>query len=97
MPGELITITMPVTGKPDCPDWDGGRKVTVAPTTVTLYYRPGHPGAVRAEVTGPWMPSRPGILYDGPGDMTVFYYATDPEHWPTWLRDLEAQYQPPRA
>ncbi|MGC5344542.1 hypothetical protein [Streptomyces sp. DT171] len=97
MAEDLITITMPVTGKPDCPDWDGGRKVTVIPKSLTLYYRPGRLGAVRAEVTGPWKPSRPGIIHDGSAAMTVLYHATDPEHWPTWLRDLEAQYQPPQS
>ncbi|WP_406163901.1 hypothetical protein OG298_45460 (plasmid) [Streptomyces sp. NBC_01005] len=90
----LITTTVPVAGQPDCPDWDGGRKVTVIPKTLTLYYRPGHLGAARAEVTGPWKPSRPGIHYDSPGNMTVLFYDTDPERWPTWVRDLEAQYQP---
>lgn len=92
-PEALIITTVPVEGKPDCPDWEGERKVVVIPKTVTLYYRPGHLGAVRAAVTGPWKPSRPGI-YGQDGTMSVCYYDTDPEHWPAWLRDLEAQHQP---
>ncbi|MFE9461666.1 hypothetical protein [Streptomyces californicus] len=94
MAQDLITITIPAAGKPDCPDWEGGRKVTVTPRTLTLHYRPGHPDAIRAEVTGPWKPSRPGILYDRPGDMTVFYDEDAPGQWPTWIRDLAAQFRP---
>ncbi|MFI2314102.1 hypothetical protein AMK17_25295 [Streptomyces sp. CB00072] len=94
MAEDLITITVPVAGRPDCADWEGARKIKVSPRTVTLHYRPGRVGVVRAEVTGPWMPARPGIVYDRPGDMTVLYYDDTPEPWPAWVRNLAVEYQP---
>ncbi|MGW6462121.1 hypothetical protein ACWF94_40385 [Streptomyces sp. NPDC055078] len=89
-----IEISVPVTGKPECFDWLG-RKVIVIPETVTLYFAPGRPDPVAAEVTGPWKPGRPGILHDGSARMTVAYYDNHPEHWPTWIRELAKKYQPP--
>ncbi|MEV6124311.1 hypothetical protein AB0M23_28025 [Streptomyces sp. NPDC052077] len=91
---QLICITLPVADVPECIDWDGAGKVTVLPQSLALYYRPGITGAIRAEVTGPWRPSRPGIIHDGSPEATVVYYSDHPEHWPHWLRELEAHFQP---
>ncbi|MEU0991050.1 hypothetical protein [Streptomyces sp. NPDC005953] len=89
----LITITVPVIEKPDCFDWLG-RKVIVTPVSVTLYFAPGDPTPVEADVTGPCRRADPRMLpISGTG--TIAYYAIYPSHWPDWLRDLARQYQPP--